>query len=223
MDPARRPSYHYHTAWGLIRAPTESGTWYPSSLTIWRHVELARGKKHLLCSLPSDGLFTPFTCARQQLSGAISFPMQNPRDWDHYVPNRTGKPSRCKAGTESFHLHISQKAGDGSLPHGLPHKQVWPVMGGQKLEDESFQSCHHRLLHSLGREEREKGGCPPHRYMVSLAQLSSSVSLSHLGPTSKPELPFLCSFQLIMIVTWVSWKTNLPGHVGSAGGSEDAK
>lgn len=79
------------------------------------------------------------------------------------------------------------------------------------------------FFHSLGREE---SGCSPHRYMVSLAQLSRrdpSVFLSHLGPISKPELPFLCRFQLIMIVTWVSWKTNLPGHVGSAGGSKDAK
>lgn len=189
-------------------------------------LELARGKKHLLCSLPNDGLSSPFTWARQQLPGTISLPMQNARDWGHYMSSRMEKPCRCRAGTESSHLHISQKAGNGSLPHGLAHKQVWLAMCSQKLGDESSQSCHHPFFHSLGREERGKGDCPPHRYMVRLADLSrrdTSASLFHLGPTSKPELPFLCPFQLIMIVTWVLWETNLPEHVGSAGGSEDAK
>lgn len=59
--------------------------------------------------------------------------------------------------------------------------------------------------------------------LARLSKRDTSVSLSHLGPSSKPELLFPCPFQLIMIVTWVSWKTSLPGHVGSAGGSEDAK
>lgn len=72
--------------------------------------------------------------------------------WHHYVSKRMEKPCRCKAGTESSH--------PPHLTKSRTHKSSsWPCsqasldsMGGQKLGDENSQSCHHPLLHSLGRK-----------------------------------------------------------------------
>lgn len=161
MDTVRRPSHHHLTAWDLIKALTESWAWYPSTLTLWSHLELARGETaSSLQPVPSDGLSTPFTLARQKLQGTISLPMPNLRDWGHYVSNRMEKSCRYKAGTESSHLHISQTAGGRSLPHGLAHKQIWLAMGGQKLGGWKFPKLP-LASSSQSREGRGGRGCLP--------------------------------------------------------------
>lgn len=109
-----------------------------------------REKASSLQPVPSDGLSTPFTWARQQLQGAISLPMQNsgiimcPRGWR--------SPVDAKQALRAPIPHISQKAGHTSLPHGLAHKQVWILWVAKSWGDENSQSCHHPLLHSLGRK-----------------------------------------------------------------------
>lgn len=84
MDPARRPSHRHPTAWGLMKALTERWARYPSTLTLWSQVKLARGQKHLLCPAmgcpqPSPGQRSnckeqfPFLC-KTSGSGAITCP-----------------------------------------------------------------------------------------------------------------------------------------------------
>lgn len=171
-----------------------------------------RDKAPSLQPVPRDGLPTAFTSAKQPLWSArnnLPLPlMQNPRAWGHYVPDGMEEPCRCQAGPDCSHLHSSQGARGGSLPYGLADKQVWLARGGQWLGDATPEGCHHHLIHGLLWEE---GGRLPHGYTMGLAQLSkrvTSVFLSHLGLSWLWSRALPCPFQLMMIVTWVSRKTN---------------
>lgn len=132
---------------------------------------------------PSDELSTPFTWARQELQGTISLPMQNPRDWGHYMSNGMEKYCRCKAGIERSHLHMSQKAGDRNLPYGLDHKQVWLAMGGHNLGDEKLPSP----SSSQSREGREARGWLP-------------TSQVHSEPGSALQEEYLCPCPTLVLL-----------------------
>lgn len=92
--------------------------------------------------------------------------------WHHYVSKRMEKPCRCKAGTESSH--------PPHLTKSRTHKSSsWPCsqasldsLGGQKLGGWKLPKLPSPSSSQSREEERE-----PHRYMVSLAQLSRGILL----------------------------------------------
>lgn len=210
MDPARRPSHHQPPAWGLIKALTESWPWHRHPMETHRVGQREKVSSLSIlgpvmsCPHPSPGQGRnckeqfPFLCKTPGI-GAIICPM----GWRSTVDAKQalrGPTSTCHKRQETGIFLMALITSKSGLP--------WvAIIWGMK-------SCHHPLLHSLRREERQEGACPPHRCMVSLAQLSRR-NTCVLVP--------LWSYFKARIALSLSWKTNLPGHVGSAGDSEDAK